>query len=162
MSQAKAKGSSSERHLEIGQRFEDDRTILRHALTIWIAVAGIGCTRAPGLEYQPAASAIGPYSGAVLTEDHIFVSGKIGRGGGFEAEAHTALDAVESELSRAGASLADLVSVTVYLTDMQNYARFNEIYASRIPPPYPARTVVAVNALPASALVEIQAIARRK
>ena len=75
---------------------------------------------------------------------------------------NTALDAVESELARAGATLADLVSVTVYLTDMQNYARFNEIYASRIPPPYPARTVVAVSALPAGALVEIQVVARRR
>jgi 2-iminobutanoate/2-iminopropanoate deaminase len=56
----------------------------------------------------------------------------------------------------------DLVSVTVYLTDMQNYAKFNEIYASRVPSPYPARTVVAVSALPANALVEIQAVARRK
>lgn len=113
------------------------------------------------MQHQPAVSAIGPYSGAVLTEDYIFVSGKIGRGGGFEAETNTALDAVESELQRAGASLADLVSVTVYLTDMQNYAKFNEIYGSRVPLPYPARTVVAVSALPANALVEIQAVARR-
>lgn len=122
----------------------------------------VGCSDAPKVQHQPAVSAIGPYSGAVLAEEYIFVSGKIGHGGGFEAEVQTALDAVESELVRAGASLADLVSVTVYLMDMQNYGQFNDIYASRIAPPYPARTVVAVSALPANAMVEIQAIARRK
>lgn len=114
------------------------------------------------LTHQPAEGALGPYSGAVITSDFVFASGKIGqRDGDFAREVNTALDAVESELERAGAGLRDLVSVTVYLTDMANYARFNEIYAARVPQPYPARAVVAVEALPGEAQVEIQAIARR-
>lgn len=115
------------------------------------------------LDHQPAEGALGPYSGAVITGDFIFASGKIGqRDGDFDSEVRTALDAVENELKRAGATMRDLVSVTVYLTDMQNYARFNEIYASRVPAPHPARAVVAVAALPGNARVEIQAIARRQ
>jgi 2-iminobutanoate/2-iminopropanoate deaminase len=113
--------------------------------------------------HQPAVGALGPYSGAVLSGDFVFVSGKIGeRGGEFDHEVQTAIDAVEEELRRAGLALADLVSVTVYVTDMASYGQFNEIYAARVPEPYPARAVVAVSALPGGARVEIQAIARRR
>ena len=113
--------------------------------------------------HQPAVGALGPYSGAVLSGDFVFVSGKIGeRGGEFDHEVQTAIDAVEEELRRAGLAPADLVSVTVYVTDMASYGQFNEIYAARVPEPYPARAVVAVSALPGGARVEIQAIARRR
>lgn len=121
-----------------------------------------GCPNPRSLSHQPAAGSLGPYSGAVITSDFVFASGKIGqRDGDFDREVHSALDAVESELARAGASLRDLVSVTVYLTDMQNYARFNEIYGERVGEPYPARAVVGVQALPGNAQVEIQVVARR-
>jgi 2-iminobutanoate/2-iminopropanoate deaminase len=110
-----------------------------------------------------AEGAIGPYSGAVLDERYCFVSGKIGeRGGSFEEEANTAIDALASELARAGLTLGDLMSVTVFLTDMELYGAFNQVYARRLPEPYPARACVAVRELPAGARVEIMAVARRR
>jgi 2-iminobutanoate/2-iminopropanoate deaminase len=112
--------------------------------------------------YLHADTPLGPYSGSVLSGNFCFVSGKIGsRDGDFAAEVLSALDAVEQELGRAGLSLAELVQVTVYLTDIDNYAAFNRIYAGRVPEPYPARAVVEVVALPGGARVEIQSIARR-
>jgi 2-iminobutanoate/2-iminopropanoate deaminase len=107
--------------------------------------------------------ALGPYSAAVRAGELVFLSGKIGeRGQGFEREAQSAIDAVEAGLERAGLSLADVVSATVYLTDMGRYAELNAIYAERLPAPYPARACVAVAALPAGAQVEIQVVARAR
>ncbi len=135
----------------------------RPLLTVFLALLLAGCAGEPGLVHRPAPGALGPYSGAVLTQDLIFVSGKIGqRGGEFDHEVQTAIDAVEQELAGAGASLGDVVSVNVFLTDMAEYARFNELYASRFPEPYPARAVVAVAALPGNARVEIQVVAVRR
>ncbi len=133
---------------------------LRLLLAIPIILAGACAT---GVEHKRAEGAIGPYSGAVLTHGFVFASGKIGseREGAFAAEASSAIDAVEAELARSDLGLADVVSVTVYLTDMTRYAEFNAIYAERFPDPYPARTCVAVAALPAGARVEITAIAIR-
>ncbi len=113
--------------------------------------------------YQQAQRPLGPYSGAVLSGDFCFVAGKIGeRGGSFEHEASTAIDAIEGELARAGLSLAHVVQVTVYVTDISNYHDFNEVYASRFDEPYPARAVVGVDDLPGQARVQIQALARRQ
>jgi 2-iminobutanoate/2-iminopropanoate deaminase len=90
-----------------------------------------------------------------------FVSGKIGaKREDFASEVESALDALESELARAGLSLADVVLVNVYLTDMSLYPELNTIYARRFLDPYPARACVAVAGLPAGARVELQAIAR--
>ncbi len=108
------------------------------------------------------APGIGPYSSAVLSGDFVFMSGKIGeRGVSFEHEATTAIDAVEGELQRIGLGLGDVVTATVFLTDMDRYAEFNAIYAARFPRPFPARACVAVAQLPAGAQVEIQVTARR-
>lgn len=124
-------------------------------------VAGCGGT---GLERQTLndATALGPYSAAVLAGDYVFLSGKIGeRGGAFALEAQTALDAVERDLRRSGLTMSDIVSVQVFVTDMAWYAEFNEIYAERVPAPYPARAVVEVSALPGGARVEIMVTAMR-
>ena len=120
-----------------------------------------GCASSPPTEHVEAAGALGPYSGAVRSGGFCFLSGKIGeRGGTFASEADTALDAVEQELAKSGLTFADLVSVTVYVTDMGLYGEFNEIYARRLGKPYPARAVVGVRALPGGARVEIQSVAR--
>jgi len=113
-----------------------------------------------------AVGALGPYSAAVLAGEFCFLSGKIApaaaRSGAFRAEAEAALDAVTSELAAQGLSLADAVSVTVYLTDMSLYAELNEVYAARVPAPYPSRATVGVVALPGGARVELAVIARRR
>ena len=139
-----------------------DAGVLRIILSASLALLLAGCAVTGGLEHQAAPGALGPYSGAVLTEDLIFISGKIGeRGGEFDREVETAIDAVEQELTAAGATLADVVSVTVFFTSLDDYARFNEIYARRFAAPYPSRGVAAVASLPGGARVEIQAIAAR-
>ncbi|MFG0304676.1 MAG: RidA family protein [Phycisphaerales bacterium JB040] len=129
-----------------------------------LLLAPVGCSPGgPGHDnsrHLPAVGALGPYSGSVAVDDLVYVSGKIGeRGGAFEREAATAIDAVEAELARHGLTLADAVSVTVYLTDMARYAEFNGVYAARFPEPYPARAVVGVAALPGEARVEISVTA---
>lgn len=97
--------------------------------------------------------------------DFIFVAGKIGsatgREGTFEEEVSSAIDSVSNELIRAGATLADVVSTTVFITDLENYKQFNSIYSERFAAPYPARACVEVSELPGGARVEIQVIARR-
>jgi 2-iminobutanoate/2-iminopropanoate deaminase len=114
------------------------------------------------LEHRAATGALGPYSGAVAAGELVFVSGKIGaRGDSFAREAETAIDALAAELGGLGLGLADVVSVTVYLTDMGLYGELNQVYAARFPAPHPARACVAVAALPGGARVELQAIARR-
>lgn len=122
-----------------------------------------GCA-SPGtsIVHRKAPGALGPYSGSVENGGLIFAAGKIGeRGGTFEHEVNTAIDAVEQELTRAGAGLDDVLQATVYLTDLDNYAAFNEIYGRRMGDPYPARACVEVGRLPGDARVEIQVIARR-
>jgi|SoiMethySBSTD1v2_1073268.scaffolds.fasta_scaffold249582_2 2-iminobutanoate/2-iminopropanoate deaminase len=109
-----------------------------------------------------AENALGPYSASVEARGLVFVSGKGGKSGGsFAEEAEGAIRAVEKELSRSQLSLADVLSVTVFLTDMAQYAEFNQVYARVFPAPYPARACVAVSALPANLRVEIQAVASR-
>jgi 2-iminobutanoate/2-iminopropanoate deaminase len=109
-----------------------------------------------------AENALGPYSASVESRGLVFVSGKGGQSGGsFAAEAESAIRAVERELARSRLTLADVLSVTVFLTDMAQYAEFNQVYARLFPAPYPARACVAVSALPAKLRVEIQAVASR-
>lgn len=120
------------------------------------------CAAPDSVRHRPAADALGPYSASVEHRGLLFVSGQIGeRGQGFEHEVATALDRVEAQLARAGLGWGDVVSATVYLTDMQRYGAFNELYAERLPAPRPARACVAVAALPGQAQVEIQVVAGR-
>lgn len=111
------------------------------------------------MTHRAAAGAIGPYSGSVIAGNLCFVSGKIApesrAGGAFADEMEAVIDAIREELSGAGLSLVDVISATVYLTDMNQFAEFNRVYAARFPQPYPARTTVGVAALPAGRRVEI-------
>jgi len=137
---------------------------MRRAGTIVTVLAGLllgGCRS--GTAHYPAENPLGPYSGAVASGGLLFVSGKIGDpGADFGAQADAALAAVDDQLRRAGAGWGDVLSVTVYLADMERYREFNEIYQRRVPAPRPARAVVAVSALPAGAAVEIQVVARAR
>ena len=87
-------------------------------------------------QHFAAEGALGPYSGSVVSGGFVFCSGKIGtRGGSFEMEFETALDAVEDELERHELDLGDVVATTLYLTDMALYKEANRIYARRFPSP---------------------------
>jgi 2-iminobutanoate/2-iminopropanoate deaminase len=115
-----------------------------------------------------APAAIGPYSQAIAIDGFIFCSGQLGMDpatgqlvDGIAAQAERAMVNLEAVLSAAGASLADVVKTTIFLTDLANFSTVNDIYSRHIIEPAPARSTVQVAALPRGALVEIEAIARR-
>jgi 2-iminobutanoate/2-iminopropanoate deaminase len=135
-----------------------------HSILVLAVLAGACRSAESGDQtvHHAAEGAIGPYSGSVLSGEFCCAAGKIGgRGVSCQYVVETAIDAVEAEVARSGLGLADVVSSTVYLTDMGRYPQLNEIYARRFPAPYPARACIAVRELPAEARVEIQVIARR-
>src|SRR5207253_8963333 len=113
------------------------------------------------------AKPVGPFSVAIRSGDRVYASGQVGTepatgrliDGDVAAQAERAFNNVEAVLRAAGKSLDDVVKVNVYLTDMRNFAAMNEVYARRFAAPYPARTTVAVVALPLGAAVEIEMIA---
>ncbi len=114
-------------------------------------------------------AALGPYSAAIWAGDLLYLSGQTpvdpATGelitGDVEAQTHRAFDNLEAVLADARLSMDDVIKCNVYLTDMANFAAMNAAYATRFTKPYPARTTVAVRALPRNALVEIEMIARR-
>jgi 2-iminobutanoate/2-iminopropanoate deaminase len=115
-----------------------------------------------------APAAIGPYSQAIAVDGTVYCSGQVGLdpatgelAEGLEAQAERALRNLSAVLDAAGVTLADVVKTTIFLTDMGDFAAVNAIYATAMPDPPPARSTVAVAALPKGALVEIEAIARR-
>ena len=116
-----------------------------------------------------APAAIGPYSQAIVTDRLVFVSGQVpidpatGKVvvGDIRAEARQSLANVAAVLGAAGCSTSDVVKTTVYLTDMADFAAVNEVYESFFSRPYPARSAVAVKALPKGARVEVECIAER-
>ena len=117
-----------------------------------------------------APKAIGPYSVAIQTDGMVFCSGQVGLipetgemiAGGVEAEARQALINLTNVLSAAGSSSELVVKVTIFLKDMNDFAKVNTIYGEFFKDNYPARSTVAVAGLPKGALVEIEAIALRK
>lgn len=112
--------------------------------------------------------AIGPYSQAVVTGDLLFASGQIPldpatgelAGGGVEAAADRIFDNLEAVLREAGLGLVDVVKTTVFLTRMEDFPLMNGVYARRFGEHRPARSTVAVAALPKGAVLEIDLIAR--
>jgi 2-iminobutanoate/2-iminopropanoate deaminase len=114
--------------------------------------------------------AVGPYSQAVESGDHVFLSGQTpidpATGQLVEGEvgeqARRCVDNLSAVLAAAGLTLDDVVKVNVYLTSMDDFAAMNEVYASRFTEPYPARTTVAVAGLPLGARIEIELVARRR
>jgi reactive intermediate/imine deaminase len=112
-----------------------------------------------------APAAIGTYSQAVRCGDTVYLSGQIG----LDPATGQLVDGIDSQIQRvfgnlkavadaAGASLGDVAKLTVYLTDLANFARVNETMARFFSQPYPARAVVGVASLPRGALIEADAI----
>lgn len=117
------------------------------------------------IQSDRAPQAIGTYSQAVRAGNTVYVSGQIGidpaTGNlveGVEAQIEQVFRNLEAIAAAAGASLQDAVKVSVFLTDMANFARVNEAMARHIPRPYPARAAAGVASLPRGALVEIEAV----
>ncbi len=113
---------------------------------------------------------VAPYSQAVCINNMLFISGQIGidkesgkLAEGFEEQVRMIFRSIEAILSSAEFSKADLVRLTVYLTERADFDRFNKLYEEFVRDINikPARSTVIVNALPKGALVEIDAIAVR-
>ena len=113
-----------------------------------------------------APEAIGSYSQAVQVRDTVYLSGQIGLqaetmqmvDGGIEAQVKQVFKNLEAVAKEAGGGLSDIAKLTVYLTTMDNYAAVSKIMMQVFDAPYPARSAVAVSALPRSALVEVDAV----
>jgi len=119
---------------------------------------------------SPTAAAIGPYSHAVDDGTHVFCSGQTpidpetGRlkQGGVGDQTNQCFDNLFAVLADGGLTSEDVVKVNVYLTDMNDFAEMNAAYATRFADPPPARTTVGVAALPMSARVEIELVAKKR
>ena len=115
---------------------------------------------------QQAPEAIGPYNHAVRVGSTVYCSGQIALDPytmemvpGMETEqAQQVLDNLAAVAVSAGGSLADVVKLTIYLTDISAFSKVNEVMAHYFSQPYPARVTVGVSALPRGALVEMDAI----
>ena len=118
----------------------------------------ISTSKAPG--------AIGAYSQAVRTGNTVYISGQIPLDpatmevveGGFEAEARRVFENLKAVAEAAGGSLNHTVRATIYMLDLANFARVNEIMAEYFDQPYPARAAVGVAQLPKGVSIEMDAI----
>lgn len=109
---------------------------------------------------------IGPYSQAVKVGNMLFISGQIGltpegeyRSASIEAETTQVMDNLEGILQAAGMSLGDLIKTSIFLSDMNNFSRVNQVYGSFFEDNPPARETMEVAQLPKGVNVEISAIA---
>ena len=113
-----------------------------------------------------APKAIGPYSQAVRAGNAVYLSGQIPLDpktmelatGDIEKEIRQVFENLKAVAEASSGSLAQAVKVNVYLTDLANFAKVNEIMAQYISPPYPARAAVGVAQLPRGARVEIECV----
>jgi len=113
-----------------------------------------------------APAAVGPYSQAIKTNEMVFTAGQIGLNPasgkmreGLEEQTRQVLANLEAVLRAAGTDMAHIVKTTIFLTDMADFGTVNSIYAGAFDAAPPARSTVAVAALPLGAVVEIEAIA---
>lgn len=112
-----------------------------------------------------APNAIGTYSQAVRIGNTVYLSGQIGLdpatmqlAEGIEAQIHRVFANLAAVAKAAGGSLADVVKLNIFLTDLGHFAKVNEIMAQYFTPPYPARAAVGVASLPRGAMVEADAV----
>ncbi|WP_036301650.1 RidA family protein [Methylotenera sp. L2L1] len=117
------------------------------------------------IQTQGAPAAIGTYSQAVKVGNTVYMSGQIG----LDPETMQMVDSIEAQIHRvfqnlkavaeaAGGSLADVVKLNIFLTDLSHFALVNTIMAEYFSQPYPARAAVGVASLPRAALVEADAV----
>ncbi|MCF7846058.1 MAG: RidA family protein [Candidatus Peribacteraceae bacterium] len=116
---------------------------------------------------KAAPEAIGPYSQAIVSDGFVFTSGQIALkpdgeflDGTIEEQARQALGNLREVLNAAGSDFSKVLKTTIFLASIDDFAKVNEIYAEFFGAAKPARSTVAVSALPKNAKVEIEAIAK--
>ncbi|MFT3744099.1 MAG: RidA family protein [Pyrinomonadaceae bacterium] len=137
------------------------------AVVFALSFSIVGQTTKRAVESPDAPKAIGPYSQAIVVNGFIFTAGQVGADpktgtlveGGIEAQTEQVLKNIEAVLKAAGSSLEDVVKTTVFLTDLNDFAKMNEVYGKRFKLPFPARSTVQVVKLPRDAKIEIEAVA---
>lgn len=118
---------------------------------------------------QNAPAAIGPYSQAIEVNGFVYASGQLPidpatgafTEGGVKEQTRQSILNVKAILEEAGLALSNVVKTTVYLADMGDFAAMNEVYSQFFAQPFPARSAIAVKALPKGALVEVEVVAAR-
>ena len=118
------------------------------------------------IQTSAAPSALGPYSQAIKTGELIFLSGQIPLDpetmelvdGGIETQTQQVFRSLTAIANAAGTTLQQAVKLTIYLTDLNDFARVNAIMAEYFDEPYPARATIQVSALPKQSMLEIDAI----
>ena len=117
------------------------------------------------IQTNSAPAAIGTYSQAVRVGNTVYCSGQIGldpktmqMAEGIDAQIKRVFDNLQAVARAAGGTLNDAVRFTVYLTDLKHFAKVNEIMATYVSEPYPARAALGVASLPREALVEVDAV----
>jgi 2-iminobutanoate/2-iminopropanoate deaminase len=141
-----------------------------------VSAAEVPAQKAPAAEKpaikavvsEGAPKAVGPYSQAIIEGGFLFASGQLPLDpktgdlvtGGIEASANRVFDNLQAVLAAAGLTFKDVVKTTVYLTRIEDFPAVNAVYAKRFGESRPARSTVAVAALPKAAPIEIDLIAR--
>ena len=125
--------------------------------------------RAVRTENAPAPFQGAPYSQGIVAGDMVFVSGQLGIDpahgqvveGGIVPQTEQVMRNLAAILAEAGCALDDVVMKSIYLIDLQDFQAMNEVYASHLTEPFPARATVQIAALPSGARIEIAVIARK-
>lgn len=118
------------------------------------------------IQTNNAPAAVGPYSQAVVTNNMLFTSGQIPVNpltgeipDGIEAQANQVFTNLKNLLEAAGTNIAKTIKTTVFIQNMDDFAKVNQIYEAYFSEPYPARSCVEVSKLPKGVLIEVEAIA---
>ena len=117
------------------------------------------------LSTNQAPAAVGPYSQGITAGRLVFTSGQLPMKDGVlisddvAAAARASLESVAAILEAGHATLADVVKVTIFLRDMNDFAAVNEVYGAFFPKPFPSRSCIEVAGLPLDAILEIEALA---
>lgn len=148
----------------------DTIVFAKFAVAAVVAGAMAGCAVSPPKEAvstKEAPAAIGPYSQAIKTGNLLFLAGQIAidpksgqmSTGSIEEQTKLTMDNLKAVLAAAGMSMDNVVSTSVFLKDLNDFAKMNAVYATHFKDNPPARATVQVARLPRDALVEISAIA---
>jgi len=117
------------------------------------------------IQTPDAPAAIGTYSQAVRVDHTVYLSGQIGLDPttmqmveGIDAQVHRVFQNMRAVATAAGGSMDDVVKINIFLTDLGNFAKVNEVMATYFHQPYPARAAVGVASLPRGALIEADGV----
>jgi 2-iminobutanoate/2-iminopropanoate deaminase len=143
------------------------RTIF--AVTVLVALAGCATAGKEVIATKDAPAAIGPYSQAIRVGNTVYLAGQIPIDprtnqlvtGSIEEQTRLVLDNLKAVLAAAGMTMDDVVSTSVFLKDLNDFARMNAVYATYFKDKPPARATVQVARLPRDVAIEISAVAAR-